>query len=123
MTFTNPTFKNQGDCVSYLFGSSLKVMSTSSYRGFDIPLAPFPEHVAVHPDGKRVYVTHQFGGGQVSVIDFGSLTVTAIALANPSDLSVTPDGSRVYVSHAPDDTVTAIDTATSTVVAARHRGA
>ncbi|GAA0381342.1 hypothetical protein GCM10010319_69750 [Streptomyces blastmyceticus] len=66
--------------------------------------------VAVHPDGRRVYVadTRQ---NTLSVIDGRTLRVGERVRVgrNPWQVAVSPDGTRVYVTCANDDTVTVLD--------------
>jgi len=102
--------------ITDLFGGSLIVMDTSTYRSFAIPVNPFPGYVAAHPDGARVYVAHA-DFDALTVVDFGAGTLTTVPMSNPGELVITPDGSRVYVTNGADDTVTAIDAATNTAVA------
>jgi YVTN family beta-propeller protein len=76
-----------------------------------------PRGVALNPTGTTAYVANS--SGLVSVIDVisGALT-TQIATGSPSEgLAVTSDGSRVYVPSTTTGTLTAIGTATGTVVA------
>jgi len=97
-----------------------------------IPVGVQPEGVAVAPDGSKLYVyVANYETTNVSVIDAATNTVTATIPVdevhggnNAFGVAVTPDGSRVYVtkirSIGPGDgwSVSAIDTATNTVIAA-----
>ncbi len=84
-----------------------------------IPVGPVPVGVAVTPDGAYVYVTNEFGGNKVSVIDTSSNAVIATIPVGvyPMDVAVTPDGAYAYVTNAGDGTVSVISTATNTVTA------
>ncbi len=77
-----------------------------------------PYAIAVHPDGRRVYVTSNFDPGLVSVIDVQSETVVAEVQVEqwPQGLSVTPEGDKRYVADGNDNTVSVIDTATNSVM-------
>src|SRR5207245_7492536 len=95
----------------------------------------FPAGVAVTPDWKSVYVTAD-RGHKVAVIDTATNTAVAIVELRPDPLNgpewpwgvaVTPDGKRVYVANQTliciqpcniTFSVSVIDTATNTVVAA-----
>jgi len=82
----------------------------------------FPEGVAVHPDGSKVYVANLdvTGAGQVSQIDADTNTVTTSARVGVDPIGVAVDaaGTNVFVVNFGDDTVTAASTAdlTSQVV-------
>lgn len=71
--------------------------------------------IAISPDGTRAYVSSPFPG-RTSVIDItiNEVIATIPVGSPPPFLAVTPDGSRVYVDG--QGVVTAIDTATNTVV-------
>jgi len=99
--------------VTDVVHSSLKIMSTSNFASIDVPLAsPFLEAVAVHPDDRHVYVSDAVAD-VVSVVDILTGSVTTIPVSNPTRLAVTPDGATLYVVNGPDNTVTAIATATN----------
>ncbi len=73
--------------------------------------------VAVHPDGKRVYVANTWQH-TVSVLDAHNHRVVARVRVGrtPWQVAVSPDGTRVYVTGAGDDTVTVLDAARNTVL-------
>ncbi len=66
--------------------------------------------MAITPDGAYVYVTNEFGGNKVSVINTSSNTVVATVSVgnNPMDVAVTPDGAYAYVANSGDGTVSVI---------------
>jgi len=81
-----------------------------------------PSHVAVSPDGSRLYATDSVAS-VVYVIDTATQTLqNTIDFTNPqsdtsisvSQIVVSPDGSRLYVSNNLDRTVTPIDVASLT---------
>ncbi|MCK7628247.1 hypothetical protein MUU72_35085, partial [Streptomyces sp. RS10V-4] len=67
--------------------------------------------MAITPDGLHAYVTNE-GSNNVSVIDTGSLTVTATVPVGttPFWVAITADGLHAYVTNASDGTVSVIDT-------------
>jgi YVTN family beta-propeller protein len=55
-----------------------------------------PDALAVAPDGSKVYVGQN--GGDVSIIDTATKSVTPIVTGGPvRDLAITPDGAKVYL--------------------------
>jgi len=116
---TDMAISPDGDLLYFtdVANGSLKIMSTSNYRTLDIPLpSPFLEAVAAHPDGAHVYVSDSVADA-VFVFDIRTRALTTIPVSNPTRLAVSPDGATLYVSNTSDDTVTAIATATNTIVA------
>ena len=87
-----------------------------------IPVGDQPWDAAMAPDGSRVYVTNQgiipTVPGSVSVIDAATNTVTTtIPVGNgTTGIAITPDGTKAYVTNQADNTVSAIDTTTNTVI-------
>jgi YVTN family beta-propeller protein len=77
-----------------------------------MPSAPFG--FALHPEGKRVFVSAP-GAGKVHVLDTGSNAIVAEldACQGASRMALTPDGSKLYVTCGPANEVAVIDTATS----------
>jgi YVTN family beta-propeller protein len=74
----------------------------------------FHDHLAITPDGSRLYVTSPVIN-TVSVIDTNTnAVVNAIPLQHPSFPAMTSDGTRVYTATVLN-TVSVIDTATNTV--------
>jgi len=95
-----------------------------------IAVGPNPFGVAVSPDSSKVYVANSgtcgscttppapFPPDTVSVIDASTNTVIGSAIpvgSIPLGLAVTPDGRKVYVANFNGNTVSVIDTATTTV--------
>ena len=77
-----------------------------------------PLALALTPDGSKLYVVN-FSSHNVSVITTATLQVTAIPVGlNPKAIVITPNGQRAYVANsAPgEDSVSAIDTTTDTVL-------
>jgi YVTN family beta-propeller protein len=67
--------------------------------------------VAVHPDGKRVYVSNG-GEASVSVIDTATNAIVATVPVGqrPWNMALTPDGKKLYVANGRSGTVSVIDT-------------
>ncbi|MGZ5186067.1 MAG: YncE family protein, partial [Caldimonas sp.] len=67
--------------------------------------------IAVHPDGKRVYVSNG-GDATVSVLDAASGTINATipVCQRPWNMALTPDGRKLYVACGRSGTVAVIDT-------------
>ncbi|MEV7027959.1 YncE family protein [Kitasatospora sp. NPDC093558] len=95
----------------------------------DSPPFSEPASVAVSPDGRKAYVSVKDGvsGVKLKVVDTQSGTIAATVTltteygANAGPVAVSPDGSRVYVLFGamrllPLSTLSAVDTATNTVV-------
>ncbi len=83
-----------------------------------IPLTNRPWGVAIHPQGRRAWVTRSQAGA-VSVIDVVTGSVLAdigVGSSIPQGLAITPDGARVYVATLLDG-VKVINAATNSVVA------
>jgi YVTN family beta-propeller protein len=79
-----------------------------------------PQSVAVNAAATRAYVTNSGGVGSVSVIDTATNAVVGAAItvgSNPFGVAVNPAGTRVYVANFIGNTVSVIDTGTSSVVA------
>lgn len=115
--------------VANQFSDTVSVISTATNTVIaTVAVGSRPFGVAVTPDGSRVYVANFFGAS-VSVISTATNTVTAtVALGSgstPAGVTVTPDGARAYVAsgnmYAVNgntlNTVSAISTATNTVIA------
>ncbi|MFI5511700.1 beta-propeller fold lactonase family protein [Mycobacterium sp. NPDC051804] len=104
-----------------IVGSPIPITSPP---GSFYPQAGAPTSVAVSPDGTRVYVANNVGGGtSVTVINAENDANTVVGSPIPVSvgafgIAVSPDGSRVYVTNDDSYTgaVTVINTATNTVV-------
>src|ERR1035441_2899405 len=88
-----------------------------------IPVDSAPWHLAMVPDGSRIYVTHLRSpisdlSDVVSVIDTTQNAVVAeIHLDSPADfIAVSPDGAYLYVSHFPELKLSVIATISNAVV-------
>ncbi len=97
-----------------------------------VPVGTNPQGVAVDSSTHKVYVTNKTPG-TVSVIDGGTNAVTATIVVgsptcisgppgacSPGAVAVDPSTHKVYVANYGDDTVSAIDGTTNTVVATIH---
>jgi YVTN family beta-propeller protein len=73
-----------------------------------------PQHVVVHPDGSRVYVSNA-SSHTVSVVDTRSNEVTATVPVGPVPLgmAINATGSRLYVTLSSGDAVAVVDTSTN----------
>jgi len=76
-----------------------------------------PLHIAITPDGTRVYVTNS-SSGNVSVIDTATNTVIGLIFtgSSPIGIAITPDGTKAYVAKSTTNSVAVIDIATNTVL-------
>ncbi|WP_410507064.1 NosD domain-containing protein [Methanosarcina hadiensis] len=81
-----------------------------------VKIGPWPERVAVTPDGENVYVTNSWDGN-VSVIDTATNTITDTVKVGSYDIVVSPDGKKVYVTSGDSNNISVIDTDTNTVTA------
>lgn len=81
------------------------------------PLAGVPNHLAVSPDGKRVYVT-LVSTHYVDIVDPARHAVvdSVDVGVGPHDILVTPDGRRVYVGLILGNKVTIFDAATHAII-------
>ncbi|MFF0815788.1 beta-propeller fold lactonase family protein [Rhodococcus sp. NPDC003318] len=102
--------------VSVIDTSTNKVVAT-------ISTGATPNAVAVNPKTNRAYVTNAgslLSPASVSVIDTSTNKVVATirtGIGNtPGAVAVSPDGTRVYVTNRGSNTVSAIDTATNSVI-------
>ena len=78
-----------------------------------------PSAVAVSPDGSLVYVAVGPAQGKVVAIDARTMTVEAVIGVGqtPGGVAFTPDGAFAYVTNFNSNSVSVIDTTTSSVVA------
>lgn len=73
--------------------------------------------LAVHPDGRRVYLTFRNPDQLVRVYDVVSDTFKSLAVGNdPIGIAVTPDGSRVYTAKRNSADVSIIDATSDTLL-------
>ena len=81
------------------------------------PLHGVPNHIAVSPDGKRVYVTIVSGTWVVEVDPAKRAVVDSVDVGTgPHDIEVTRDGKTVYVGLIRGTDVTVFDAATRKVI-------
>jgi YVTN family beta-propeller protein len=129
--------------VANEFDNTVSVIETAGNTVVaTIPVGNGPSGIAITPDGTHAYVANELdqsalGFAIVSVIDTASNTVVATIPVgdNPVRVAITPNGthtyerddrrhqSHAYVTNASDNTVSVIDTASNTVVAAIPVGA
>lgn len=104
---------------------SVVVIDTASNEpvGGPIPVGASPSAIAITPDGTRAYVvnTGPVEDGipdSVSVISTATnATVASITVGNePGRVAFSADGGRAFVTNFRDNTVSAIDTATNTLI-------
>jgi DNA-binding beta-propeller fold protein YncE len=63
-----------------------------------IGVGPYPDSVAVSPDGTRAYVTENTYGGPVWVINTAKRRIIyVIGLCHPTGVAVCPNGTHIYV--------------------------
>jgi YVTN family beta-propeller protein len=81
------------------------------------PLRGSPNHIAVSPDGRRVYVTI-VSGSWVDIVDATKRAVvdSVEVGTGPHDIEVSRDGKRVYVGLIRGTDVTVFDAATKAVI-------
>jgi YVTN family beta-propeller protein len=84
-----------------------------------------PHHMAISPDGARIYVGSPWPSPSVSVIDTATDTVIATVTGpgSPVNAAVTPDNAKVYVPNREHGNVSVIDAATHVVIATIPVGA
>jgi len=76
------------------------------------PVGDGPAHLAVHPDGTRIYVANTFDGTLACVSPEGDLLGRVESGRWAHVPEVTPDGRLVYVANFFDDTLSVFDAAT-----------
>jgi YVTN family beta-propeller protein len=81
------------------------------------PVGDGPAHLAVHPDGSRVYVANTFDGTLSCISPEGDLLGRVDSGPWAHVPEVTPDGRLVYVANFFDDTLTVFDAFTLARVA------
>ena len=77
-------------------------------------------NIAITPNGQYAYVPNNFAVGSVFVINTATNTETANIITNqssPVDAAITPNGRYVYVTNSGSDSVSVINTSTSSVTA------
>jgi YVTN family beta-propeller protein len=105
--------------------SVIDVETNTVVATISLPTGSLPTHVAVAPDGTRVYVTSGSFPGTVFVIDTSTNKVLAPAIVvgnGPSGIAVGPDGRLAYVANQFGSSVSVIDTTSNTVVATIQAG-
>lgn len=98
---------------------ALLVLDIATLVGTPIPIGKGPHHLAISPDGGRIYVVNR-DSDNVSVIDTATnQVIDTIAVGDrPEGIAITPDGSRAYVAVFVDafsGRLEVIDTTTNTV--------
>ncbi len=111
-------FDNQGfGYVATSTSNAIAVFAIATHQVVEsIPMAGHPAHLAVTPDGTRLYVSNQFDGN-VAVVDTTTRTVTAVIPmgAFPTVIRFTTDGTKAYITNQFSNAVYVVDTATNTV--------
>jgi YVTN family beta-propeller protein len=81
------------------------------------PLRGSPNHIAMSPDGRRIYVTI-VSGSWVDIVDVNKRAVvdSVEVGTGPHDIEVSSDGKRVYVGLIRGTDVTVFDAATKAVI-------
>jgi len=82
-----------------------------------------PAHLAVHPNGTRIYVANTFDGTLACMSPEGDLLQRVTSGGWAHVPAVTPDGRLVYVANFLDDTVSVFDALTLERVATRETDA
>jgi YVTN family beta-propeller protein len=81
------------------------------------PLNGAPNHIAVSPDGKRIYITIVSGSWVVIVDPAKRAVVDSVDVGTgPHDIEVSRDGKRVYVGLIRGTDVTVFDAATKAII-------
>ena len=101
-----------GNSVSVIDASSNTVTAT-------IPVAAWPYHALISPDGSTLFVAHFSDDRQVSVIDTRTSSVVAkievggwfCSPCAPESMAITPDGRQLYVAVPESKSVAVIDIA------------
>lgn len=76
------------------------------------PVGDGPAHLAVHPDGTRIYVANTFDGTLACITPEGDLLGRVESGGWAHVPEVTPDGRLVYVANFFDDTLSVFDATT-----------
>ncbi len=87
------------------------------------PVGDGPAHLAVHPDGTRIYVANTFDGTLACITPEGDLLGRVESGGWAHVPEVTPDGRLVYVANFFDDTLSVFDALTLERVATRETDA
>ena len=98
-------------------GELIAIDPASRSIAWRAPLGGSPNHIAVSPDGRRVYVTI-VSGSWVDVVDVSKRAVvdSVEVGTGPHDIEVSRDGKRVYVGLIRGTDVTVFDAATKAVI-------
>ncbi len=93
----------------------LNIASKSIEKRMDLPAEPFT--CLLSPDQSILYVS-VWGGARVLIMNSTDLSIKASINTdkNPNDMVLTKDGKHLFVSHGNDNTVSLIDTKTSTLL-------
>ncbi|MFQ5660850.1 MAG: YncE family protein [Gammaproteobacteria bacterium] len=76
------------------------------------PVGDGPTHLAIHPDGSRLYVANTFAGTLTCLSIEGDLLGQAYSGRWAHVPAITPDGRWLYVANFHDDTLTLFDAGT-----------
>ena len=77
-----------------------------------------PEQFAVHPDGRKFYISNEDAGtASVTTVASGKVLATCLVGIEPEGVAISPSGRLVYVTAETSNTVSVIDTAKNAVMA------
>ena len=95
----------------------INVQNDANQKVAEIPVGDEPQNLAIHPNGRVVYVSNTVSG-TISVIDAASRRVvdTIRVGTEPYGIALTPNGRKLYVANARSNDVSVIDTATNCVI-------
>src|SRR5215470_3047473 len=95
----------------------INVHNDANQKVAEIPVGDEPQNLAIHPNGRVVYVSNTVSG-TISVIDAASRRVvdTIRVGTEPYGIALTPNGRKLYVANARSNDVSVIDTATNCVI-------
>ncbi|MFM2352664.1 MAG: hypothetical protein RLZZ608_70 [Actinomycetota bacterium] len=115
--------------VTNAFSGTISIIATASNTVIvAISVGEGPGGVAITPDGATAYVLKYFrrtesgtyeNDSMVTVVSVATMSVTDTFSVgdSPNGVAITPDGTTAYVTNSQSNTISAINTATNTVIA------